>query len=106
MSWWPWVELEVLCEFTAFSRAHRAKLEEAIDRATATGHDLDGMILPWAQRPDHARRAHAVRVLSDYHARKRPVVHRCRDCGAEYTLPIRRGGIVVRCPACRERRAA
>ena len=97
--WSEFMPLEVRCEFAAFSRMHQAAIEEAIDRALASGRDLARMILPWSHRPDHARRAHAVYALGWYHEHKKPKTRQCA-CGAIYEVPIRRGHVPRKCPDC------
>jgi hypothetical protein len=99
--WWDYLHIEVLCELAAFSRIQREMLDAEIERRTILGHDLDGVILPWSQRPDHARRAHAVRVLGDYHARKRPKTRVCESCGKTYSIPMKRGSVPRKCEGCR-----
>lgn len=99
MCWHEFVGLEVRCEFAAFSRLHQVAIEEYLDRMLASGRDLAGLILPWSSRPDHARRAHAVYALGWYHEHKRPKRRVCA-CGAAYDVPIRRGHVPRKCPAC------
>jgi hypothetical protein len=47
--WWPWVDLEVLCEFATYSHGYRDEVERVTYSARFRGlnPEIDGVKIPW-----------------------------------------------------------